>query len=168
MKEARWARRLRAGDSTAWLQLIEHWSPRLYSYVLYNVETEDEAQVVVQAIFAEIVQTVVGSLHIPNLNVLLFSVAYQQVLRYHQQRRYLPAPPYPPFFTSADMPTDVPEDQSATFWENFQKFLPECQQILLLYYVCGVSLSEISQIVGEQESVLLRVLRQAKAYLLRP
>jgi len=163
MKEARWVRRLCAEDATAWTQLIEHWSPRLYNYVFYNVATEADAQALMHAIFTEIVQVVVGSLRIANLTILLFATARQHVLRYRAQSAHVP-PPTHPLLLSAERPTN---QQLTSFWVCFQKFTLELQQILLLYYVCGVSLPEISQIVGRQEGELLRILQQAKYYLLR-
>jgi len=166
MKEARWVRRLCASVSTAWAQLIAHWSPRLYSYVLYNVESEGDAQALVQVIFAEIVQAVVGSLRIANLTILLFSIARRHVLRY--RARQVPGfSPSHPHLLATDSTNATENQQSASFWACFQQFTPELQQVLLLHYLCGVSLPEISQIVGRREEELLRVLHRAQSLLLR-
>ncbi len=156
-------RRLCAGDSTAWVQLIDHWSPRLYSYILYNVEREPDTQTLLQSIFAEIVQMVVGSLKIANLTILLFSTAHQHVLRYREKHPH-PLSPSHPQLLSADSPD---AQRMIRFWKSFGKFAPEWQQVLLLYYLCEVSVPEISQIVGAREEELRRVLQQANYYLLR-
>ena len=86
-KETRWIQQLCAGEATAWAQLLDYWNPRLYSYVIYNGATEAEAERLIHAIFSEVVQTVVGSLPVANLTVLIFSIAYQQVLRYRKHPR---------------------------------------------------------------------------------
>ena len=160
-KETRWIQQLCAGEATAWAQLLDYWNPRLYSYVIYNGATEAEAERLIHAIFSEVVQTVVGSLPVANLTVLIFSIAYQQVLRYRAQALDPALKQLPPAIQLAD-PDD---DPWAGFFHIFYQFPPEVQQILLLHYLFAITLPEISQIVGQSEEVLTKILRRAKVYL---
>jgi len=157
-KEARWMQQLGTGEATAWAQLLDYWNPRLYSYVIYNGATEAEAQRLIHSIFSEVVQTVVGSLPIANLTILIFSIAYQQILRYRQQTLDPALKQLPPAIQLAD-PDD---DPWAGFFHTFYQFTPEVQQILLLHYLFEITLSEISQIVAQSEEVLTKILRRAK------
>lgn len=160
-KEATWVRQLAAGEPTAWTQLVDSWSPRLYSYVLYNVATEDEAQALLHLIFADIVQTVVGSLRAANLTVLIFSVAHQHVVRHRQQTSdAFTGTKLHPLPTSA-----AANEQMAAFLDTFRRFTLELQQILLLHYLCGVSLSDVAQIVGQSEEFLTKILYRVKLTL---
>lgn len=71
-KEMNWVRQLAAGSSTAWVELMEHWSPRLYTYLLYQGLPESETQTLLHTIFTEVVQRVTGGSRVTSLTVLLF------------------------------------------------------------------------------------------------
>lgn len=153
-KEAKWVRQLAAGESMAWLHLMEQWSPRLYTYVLYQGLPESEAQTLLSVIFAEVVQNVVGTLHVTNLTVLIFSVASRLVLD-HCRQRPLPQP-------KAQAPASRLDDHQRLFLQTLRQFTLEAQQVLLLYYLYEVTLPEIAQIVGQPENILLKVLHRFK------
>lgn len=154
-------KRLSAGESTAWVQLITRCSPYLYSYVIYNVGNEAVARRLIRAILSEVIHTLASLRRVTNLTVLIFSIAYRHVLHY---RRHivdpLPSMQWPFASTSA-----AGDEHSANFFHTFYQFTPEVQQVLLLYYVCGVSVTELSQIVGQSETLLRKVLYRAKLYL---
>lgn len=158
-QEAKWVRQLCAGEPAAWAALVDHWSPRLYNYVLYNGASEAEAQQLLVAIFAAMAEAVVGSLRVANLTVLIFSIACQHMLRFRQQASY---PVLEPSLLSVQS-----EPTAVRFLNNLYHFTPEVQQVLLLHYLCGVSLAEISQIVGQREEILAKLLHRAKFHLVR-
>ena len=153
--------RLYNGEPAAWLRLVDRWSPRLYSYIVYNAVSEAEAQKLIYLIFAEAIQTIVGSLRIANLTVLVFSIAHHHIL--HQRRRHT-NPMLPPQPAAAAVAAKE-ETQKADFLHTFYQFAPEVQQILLLRYLCGVSLPEIAQIVGQPEATLTKTIAGAARYL---
>lgn len=158
-KEATWAQQLCAGEATAWQRLMEHWSPHLYTYVLYQGLTEAETQTLLHAIFAELVQNVVGKLRITNLTVLLFSIASQQVLNYWRQK-----PVASPKQRLPALSTEANADQQRLL-HALRQFAPEAQQVILLYYLYELPLPEIAQIVGQPEEILTKVLYRFKYYL---
>lgn len=156
-EETKWMQQLCTGEATAWEQLLDYWNPRLYSYVIYNGATETDAQRLIHSIFSEVVQTVVGSLPVANLTIVIFSIAYQQILRYRQQTLDPALKQLPPAIQLAD----PDHDPWAGFFHIFYQFTPEVQQILLLRYLFEIPLSEISQIVGQSEELLTKILRRA-------
>jgi len=151
---------LYTGEPTAWAELVDSWSSPLYSYLVYNGVSEGEAQKLLQLIFAEVVQAMVGKVRVANLTILIFSVAHHQLLHYqgknpdHALKKQRPSLPSE---TEAN-------DQASTFLHRFQQCAPESQQILLLHYLCGISLPEIAQIVGQSEEFLKKTLAQAKCH----
>jgi len=149
--------RLYNGEPAAWLRLVERWSPRLYSYIIYNAVSEAEAQKLLYLIFADAIQTIIGSLRVANLTVLIFSIAHYHVL--HQRRRS-GNPLFPPQ-PAAAASTVVGETQGSDFLRTFYQFAPEVQQLLLLRYLCGISLPEIAQIVGQPEALLTKTIAGA-------
>lgn len=154
-------RQLCAGDSAAWLHLIEHWSPRLYTYLLYQGLAEAETQTLLQAIFTEVVQSVVGGLRMANLTVLIFAIASQQVLDYCRQRPIAPLKRQEPPGSLAE----ARDDQQRILLQTLRQFTPEAQQVILLYYLYELPLSEIAQIVGQPEEMLRKLLYRFKHYL---
>jgi DNA-directed RNA polymerase specialized sigma24 family protein len=162
-QEAKWLRQLCAGETTAWKELVDLWSPLLYNYVLYNVAHEAEAQQLLTSIFSAIAKAIVGSQYIANLTILIFSTAHQAVLYYRHQN------PYPTATNPSTLSTTSATQSSSGatgFLDTFYRFTPELQQILLLYYLCGLSVSDISQIMGEREDLLIKLLRRAQVHLL--
>lgn len=161
-KEAGWMHQLAAGESTAWTRLLAEWSPRLYHYITANGASEAEAQSLLHQIFSILVQKIVGSAAAANPTVLLFTIAYQQMVHHcHQQansqRRQALVPA-----DKADM-----EPQAIHLRQTLQQFSPEVQQIALLYYLCDLSLAEISQIVRQPELLVRNTLNQVKRQLCR-
>ncbi len=164
-KEQRFIGQLCAGQPQAWLQLLDRWSPRLYSYVVYNVGNENEARKLVHLILSDVIHTLIDAPKVPNLTILIFSIAYRRTLRYRQQN----LPPRLPR-RSEDTQVDERDDQKKTeqeayFIQRLHRFSLEAQQLLLLRYVCGVTLTELSQIIGQPKEVLAQTLYRAKLYL---
>ncbi|MBX3011843.1 MAG: sigma-70 family RNA polymerase sigma factor [Caldilineaceae bacterium] len=153
-QEAALVRRLCTGDPAAWTQVVDRWNERVYSYVIYNVATEAEAQALTSSIFSELVQTLVGSLPVTNLTILIFSIAHQQVLRYRAEN----ADPIRHHALPVIPEADMAATEAATFLAFLSKFTPEFQQVLLLHYLCGITTADIAAIVGHSEEWLVKYL----------
>jgi DNA-directed RNA polymerase specialized sigma24 family protein len=157
-KEKGFIKQLHYGELMAWEEFIDFWGPRLYNYVIYNTASEADAQKLVRMILSEVVQTIGSVRHITNLTTLIFAIAYQQVMHYHQhttefmfQRQW-----------QLLLPSEGCDDQWRRFVRKFCRLSHEIQQIFLFRYLCGVSLREISQVVGQSEDLLAKVLYGAK------
>ena len=159
-REVYFVKQLCNGEGSAWVQLLDHWSPSLYSYVSYNVTNEADVRKLMRLILSELVQTLVSAEPIENLTVVIFAIAYQHLLRY---RRHAPDPfagnawQHPQTGTTGGI---LPHD----FFQHLQQFSTEVQQLLLLRYLCGVTLPELARIVGLPEEVLSRILRRTRFY----
>jgi DNA-directed RNA polymerase specialized sigma24 family protein len=163
--ETKFIARLCSGQPTAWAQLIDRWSPNLYSYIYYNVSDEAEVRTLMHLILSEMIQTVIGATQINNLSVLIFSIAHRRILDYRRQQG-IESPQERHRAERAPVgQRGAAEAKSSNFFYRFRQFSPETQQILLLRYVCGVSLLELAQIVGEPEEVLLQKIYQFQRYL---
>jgi DNA-directed RNA polymerase specialized sigma24 family protein len=161
-KETGWLHQLSAGEPTAWARLLDEWSPRLYHYLTANGVSEAEAQALLPPIFSAVVQKVVGEPPVANLTVLIFALAYPHMVRYSRQRLTTSR------LQALSSPTTTPVD-SATIHlrQALQQFSPEVQQIALLYYLCEVTVAEISQIVHQPALVVKNALNQVKRQLCR-
>jgi DNA-directed RNA polymerase specialized sigma24 family protein len=159
--ETKLAARLCSGQPAAWAQLVDRWSPRLYSYIFYNVGDETEARKLMHLILSEMIQTVIGSPRINKLSVLIFSIAHRHILHYRRQHATPTRKQWPPEQPTRNALTDINYDRGA-FFHRFRQFSAETQQILLLRFVCGVSIVELSQIVEQSEEALVQTLHQVK------
>lgn len=164
-KEQQFSRRLNLAQPAAWVQLVNRWSPKLYTYIAHNVDSEDEIRMLMHRILADVVRSVVRKSPTENLTVLIFSTAYRYVLRYRWQ--------YPNALDAHSEATSNAvsasplnrRNQKSSFLHRFHQFSLETQQLLLLRYVCHVELSDLSQIVGQPEDVLIQTFHSANLYL---
>ncbi len=164
-KETKLVARLCTGQPAAWAQLIDRWSPRLYSYIFYNIGNEAEARKLMHLVLSEVIQTIICSPRINNLSVLIFSIAHRHILHYHYADNGVSLQTqWAKDQSTVKQPIDK-EQKKRTFFHRFRQFSPETQQILLLRYVCGVSLLELSQIVEQPEETLVQTLHRVKLYL---
>lgn len=159
-REGTFVRQLCNGDGNAWVQLLDDWSPRLYSYVSYNVTNEADVRKLIRLILSELIQTMMSAQPVENLTVVIFALAYQQLLHY---RRHAPDP----FVESAWLRHQggiAGDTLPPWFRQHLQQFSPEVQQLLLLRYLCGVTLPELAQIVGQSEELLTKILYRTRFY----
>lgn len=164
-KERKLVGHLCAGQPGAWVQLVERWSPQLYSYITYNVGNEAETRRLMHLILSEVIHTVIATPRIKSLTILIFSIAYRHILHYRWQH---PAPILPisqGTQQAISAPIAETHNPGVNFIRRFRQFSPETQQLLLLRYTCGVTLAELSQIIGQSEDMLTQTLHRAKLYL---
>lgn len=160
-KEARFIRQLCAGDPQAWATLVDQWTPRLYSYFLYNTGNELDAQRLTQHTLSELIGEMIGATGSTHLAVLIYSIAYQHALHYRRQRPKLHAVQQ----WLPEQPAEGNFRPRLHFLTNFRQLRDETQQALLLYHLCDMSVREIAQIVDQPEERLAKMLRQAQRYL---
>lgn len=148
------------GESRAWSQLIDHWCPHLYSYISYNTASESDARLLLHAILSELIHALIGARPMENLTTVIFSIAYQHTLRYRRQNPGLLLPKVRVGYGIDETDTDA----QTNFLQRLHQFTPEMQQLLLLRYLCGVTVPELAQIVGQSEELLTKVLYRSRAY----
>lgn len=145
------------GQSNAWLHLLEIWSPRLYSYVIYNTYSEDDAQALLQRTFSLVMRCVINEAPrlqtLSQLTVLLVSTLYRLILHYQQQFGI-------PLFDILHHQQPVDRLQQK-FLATLQQLTPTVQQMLLLRYLVGLSVGELALITGYGIAAVVVILRTA-------
>lgn len=145
------------GQSSAWLHLLELWSSRLYSYVIYNTYSADDAQALLQRAFSLVVRRVLNDpprlQTLSQLTVLLVSTLYRLILHYQQQFGI-------PLFDT--LPHQQPVNHlQQKFLATLQQLTPTVQQMLLLRYLVGLSVGELALITGYGIAAVVVILRTA-------
>jgi RNA polymerase sigma-70 factor (ECF subfamily) len=157
-------RRLQEGDEAAWVQFMDEWNPRLYSYVKYNLRGADEAEDVLSDILVAVVQAVRTFDGKVTLATFIYSIAYRKVADYWRRLRVTQE-------LTEWIATDAPSQTSLEVYEALAELPELSQQALLLRYYVGLSVSEIAEILGRSykatESLLSRVRRQFEVAFLR-
>jgi RNA polymerase sigma factor (sigma-70 family) len=148
--------RASAGEQAAWEQFVAVWSSHLYPYLAALLHHPDAVQEVLGAILLALVQTI-RCLETPvPLVPLVYAAAYRQVMEY----RHHPGRPQ-------CQPADQLRPASATpFNDAFSAALTalplQVQQILLLRYQAGLSVSELAQVLGCSSQTTEALLSQAR------
>lgn len=156
--------RLCSGQPAAWAQLVDRWSPRLYSYIYYNTGEEATARKLLHEIMSDVIRTIITTPRTNNLSVLIFRIAHQHVLDYCRaqagisQQRHLRTESATFNLASGANRTE------GYFFNRFHQFPLETKQVLLLRYVCGVTLVELAHIVGQSEEKILQTIERANIY----
>jgi len=149
--------RLQAGEEQAWVEFMNEWNQKLYSYMLYNTPTEDDAKDVLSETLLGFVHSIKNFDGNVNLSTFIYSIAYRKVADYW--RRTKPTVILPESLSIAG-PTSLGVELQEALAE-----LPEiAQHALLLRYQAGLSVAEIAEVLGRSykgtESLLSRVRQQ--------
>lgn len=156
-EQADYLRHLQAGDDAAWKQFMKEWAPRLYHYVSYNLRGADDAQDVLNETLLAVVQSIGNFDGKVALSTFIYSIAYHKIADYWRAKQ-----------DTAELPewlsTAGPNHTSIQFYEALAQLSEEAQQVLMLRYHVGLSVTEIAEILGRSykatESLLSRVRRQ--------
>ncbi len=156
-EQADYLRHLQAGDDAAWQQFMAEWGPKLYHYVSYNLRGADEAQDVLNETLLAVVQAIRNFDGKAALSTFIYSIAYHKIADYWRMRQVTTE--LPEWLSTAG-----PNHTSIQFYEALAELSEEGQQVLMLRYHVGLSVSEIAKILNRSykatESLLSRVRRQ--------
>jgi len=155
--------RLQAGDNRAWEKFMAEWNPRLYSYVSYNLRGADEVQDILSETWLGVLQGICNFDGNVALSTFLYSIAYRKIADYWRSKQ-----------VTAELPewlsTAGPNDTRIELYEALAQLPQEAQQVLLLRYHVGLSVTEIAEVLGRSykatESLLSRVRRQFETVFL--
>jgi RNA polymerase sigma-70 factor (ECF subfamily) len=157
-------RRLQEGDEAAWVQFIDEWNPRLYSYLKYNLRNADEVEDVLSETMLAIVQAIRTFDGKVTLATFIYSIAYRKVADYWRRLKVT-------YELTEWITTSGPSQTSIDVYEALAELPEQSQQALLLRYYVGLSVAEIAEILGRSykatESLLSRVRRQFEVAFLK-
>ncbi len=149
--------RLRAGDEEAWSEFIQEQSQRLYSYLHYNLPSDQDREDVLMETMAACVralQTFDGKS--ATLSTFVYSIAQRKVAdfwRKHKKTRELPDV----------IPGRSMSNKGLILEEALDQLPDNYRQAILLRYHIGLSVTELSESMGltykAAESLLSRARR---------
>lgn len=141
--------RLKNGDHSAWEHFVAEWGARVYSYLRYNTQTEDDAQYVLSEIMVMLVHEMQQFDGNVTLAAFVFTLAYRKVKeywhKYGKSARLMR-------FASSLQETNAKESNSVSqetalqrIWVQLEE---QAQQALLLRYHAGLNINEVADVLG--------------------
>lgn len=148
------------GNSSAWRELIDAWSPVLYNYLIYSTYRESDAQHLLQETFSRFANYVVNDILSPqsrsDLTIMIVSVAYRQSEEYQEQYGT-------PSFDIELERRHLDPIQHEFFVALNQLTLP-IRQLLLLRYLIGLTVHELAAITGHNAANITLILRAVRLH----
>jgi RNA polymerase sigma-70 factor, ECF subfamily len=153
--------RLRRGDNEAWEQLVHNSEARLYSYLLYNLPTPEDAQDLLNEIFLAALHSLPSTDEDFVLLKWLYTIARRKVADFWRRTR--------PTDELSETLEATPNQVSLEFREALNMLPEQARQALLLRYREGLSVAEVAEVLGRSykatESLLSRGRVMLKAAL---
>jgi len=153
--------RLKKGDGLAWEHFVAEWGARLYSYLRYSTQHEEDAQHVLSDIMLVIVREMPNFDGSITLATFVFSLAYRRVIDYWRKSGQ---PNGSLRITNsikrvAATSSAVGDDETALYnlWPQLEE---QAQQVLLLRYHAGLDINEIADVVGRSHEAIEFLLSQ--------
>ncbi len=145
------------GDNDAWEKLIAESQSRLYTYLLYNVPTPEDAQDLLSEIYLAALRSIPSLDSSDGLIRWLYAIARRKVADYWRQAV--------PVSELSDSLEATSNGISLEFREALA-LLPELtRQALLLRYREGLSVEEVSHIIGRSYKATESLLSRGRALL---
>ncbi len=163
--EATLLRRLREGDNSAWTQLTQVYSPRLYAYLRRNLPAANDAEDALSETMLAAVRAIPSFDGRVSLAAFLYSLAYRKMADYW--RRQHATAPLNEAIAAGHLGGGSAE--RLAFEELFDSLPEISRQVLLLRYQVGLSVSETAEVIERSykgtESLLSRARSQLRAAL---
>jgi RNA polymerase sigma-70 factor (ECF subfamily) len=144
--------RLKNGDGSAWEQFVVEWGARLYSYLRYNTQRDEDAQHILSETMLAIVHEISNFDESVTLATFVYRLAYRNVIAYW--RKY-GKPDSPAHFNRVATTGNELEIRKA--WLRLEE---QSQQALLLRYQASLSVNEIANVLGRSHETIEALLSQ--------
>jgi RNA polymerase sigma-70 factor, ECF subfamily len=165
--------RIIAGDSQSVIELYKIYSPRILSYLVKRLPTEEDAQEILNDVFLDAIDTISMLRTSKNLQAWLYKIAHHKTVDYYRKRKIksilLSQIPY---LEIVDSEVHQPEfqfekDKVRDKIESAFKSLPDLyRKILKLHYEDKISVKEIAVMLKlsfkATESLLFRARQSFK------
>jgi RNA polymerase sigma-70 factor, ECF subfamily len=149
--------RLRRGDNDAWEELIADSQSRLYSYLLYNVPTSEDAQDLLSEIFMAALRSISTLDDSLALTKWLYAIARRKVADFWRQAQ--------PTSELSDSLEATSNNVSLEFREALAMLPEQTRQALLLRYREGLSVDEVARIMGRTYKATESLLSRGRSLL---
>jgi RNA polymerase sigma-70 factor (ECF subfamily) len=153
--------RLRHGDNDAWEEVFTESQGRLYSYLLYNVPSAEDAQDLLSEIYMAALHSIATLDSSEAIIRWLYGIARRKIADFWRQSHAVSE--------LSDTLEDSTHGISLEFREALARLPEQTRQALLLRYREGLSVDEVAQALGRSykatESLLSRGRTLLKAAL---
>jgi RNA polymerase sigma-70 factor (ECF subfamily) len=149
--------RLRQGDNDAWEELITETQSRLYSYLLYNVPTSEDAQDLLSEIFMAALRSISTLDDSLALTKWLYGIARRKVADFWRQAQ--------PTSELSDSLEATSSSVSLEFREALAMLPDQTRQALLLRYREGLSVDEVARALGRSYKATESLLSRGRSLL---
>lgn len=143
---------LQAGDAVAWELFLDRYGTKLQAYLRHVLPTETGVADVLSDTMLAAVQSIHQFSHEVSLQTWFYSLAYRKVIDFWRRQQRFPAT------------LDTPGFTNMAFREVMAELPELAQHVFLLRYYVGLSVEEISEILGRSykatESLLKRIRQQ--------
>jgi RNA polymerase sigma-70 factor (ECF subfamily) len=144
--------KLQRNDQDAWEKVINEYSPKLFSYLRYNLPTREDAEDILNETFMAAVKSIRNFDGKSALTTWLYTLAHHKTVDFWRKHQH----------TTELLPSlSVSQNESGLDFQEALNRLPElARQVLLLRYREDLSVGEIAKVLGRSykatESLLSR------------
>jgi len=154
-------------DPEAYSQVYDLYVDKIYRFIFFKVSTQEEAQDLTSEVFLKVWQYIIDGKEVKNLNALLYKVARNTVIDFYRQARQKDV--------SLDdqiesHPKDLSDDlikkveakiQLETIEDKLKELKDEYREIIILRYIEGLTITEISEITEKKKGNVRVILYRA-------
>jgi RNA polymerase sigma factor (sigma-70 family) len=158
--------RCRAGNCSAWEELVEHWDRRLFYYIRRLVEDEQEAWQVLQEVWLKVLRRLDLLQDPRRLAPWLYSITRNTALSHLRQhyRRQALEKDHESCDCAAPDETFRFDNAEQVHW-GLGRLKLDQREVLTLYFMRDLSVSEIAQVLSVPEGTVKSRLYYAKRAL---
>lgn len=151
--------RLLAGDTEAFGYFYDQYAPKIYSYVLFRTSDKDIAQDITHDVFLRAWQYIMEKKTIHNFRAMIYQIARNKIVDYYRAKEQAP---------TLLEETVVIEKNPATATYDLEilrrrigSLKDEYREVISLRHIEGLSIEEISQILGKDQNNVRVTLHRA-------
>ena len=161
--------RVRQGDTEAFGFIYDTYVDRIFRYVHFRVSDREIADDIVQEVFLQTWEHIASKKPVDNLQPFLYRVAYHKIVDYYRMKQ-----------RQTELLTEIRHDEAAAaktdstveielhfLKKQIENLKQEYQDVILLRHVEGLSITEITQVVGKDANNVRVTLHRAMLSLKR-
>ncbi|PIR41562.1 MAG: hypothetical protein COV31_00430 [Candidatus Yanofskybacteria bacterium CG10_big_fil_rev_8_21_14_0_10_46_23] len=149
------------GQGKKFVAVYRQYFPKIYKYCLFRLNSKEDAEDLTEQTFLRTWDYLIQGNEIENFRAFLFRVAHNQVIDLYSKRE-IDRKHSEPLINQEGRERDLPDEtdlladnQEKELYQEAQEELdqlkPEYREVMILYYVEDLDLSEIAEILGLTE-----------------
>ena len=152
--------RLLAGDTDAFGFFYDQYAPKIYSYVLFRTSDKETAQDITHDVFLRAWQYIIDKKTIRNFRALLYQIARNKIVDFYRAKEQTPS-------LLEETVIAVEPSQSGSGYDldilrqRIARLKDEYQEVITLRHIEGLSIEEMSLILGKDKNNVRVTLHRA-------